>query len=111
MLYADAAFITGLDFFGIIFKSTQRRIFTFKYHHAVSEKTHILTAFHFAICYITAGNIAHLGNLEDFANLSCAQDAFLKCGSHQSDDRIFNIFNNVINNIVKAHIHIFFVGQ
>ena len=100
-----------MNFFDVIFKAPQGRVFPFINHHAVSEKSQVLSALNFAIRYITAGDIADFRDLENFANLSRAQDPFFKRGSHHSDHRVFNVIDNIINNIVKAHIHLFIGGQ
>ena len=107
MLDADAAFIAGLDFFDIIFKATQRGIFTFKHHYTVPQEAQVLTAFDFAVRYITAGNIANFGDLKNFANFCRTQYLFLKCGCHHSGHRAFDIFDDIIDDAVKAHVHVF----
>ena len=36
---------------------------------------------------------------------------FFESGRHHTDYGIFNIFNNIVNDIIKTHIHVFFAGQ
>ncbi len=70
-----------------------------------------MSAFKLSIGYITAGNGPHFGYLKNLANFRGTRDMFFISGFHQPHHGAFDILDDVVNYIVKAHINIFFTGE
>ena len=77
---ADAAFVTALNFFGVVFETPQGRNRAFIKNNPISENASGLPALDFAFSHITTCDSADFGDMKHFSNFSPAQNSFFESG-------------------------------
>ena len=71
-------------------------------HNVVADQTHLVAALYAAVGDHTAGNLAHLGDVEDFQDFRVAHEGFAHFRGQLATHRCLDVVNEVIDDIVIA---------
>src|SRR5689334_8687787 len=111
VLERHTAFEPFLDLAHFVLEALQRLQRTFVDHHVVAQQAHPGAALDHAFGDHAAGDLADLGDLEDFADFRVTQEALAQRGRKHAGKGGLHVIDDVVDDRVVADIDLVALGE
>src|ERR1700722_13569005 len=99
-----AAFLAILNFAHFVLEALEGGKLAFMDHDIVADQAHPGAAPHHALGDAAAGDLANLGDGEDFQDFGIAQELLARFGRQQARQRRLHIIHHIVDDVVIANI-------